>query len=113
VLDLFAKPEPTKLVMVDYKTGKERDEHTEQLDLYALAGFKAEPEVEVISSELWYLDQGAQRDKEYTRDQVPKLLKYWDAETRGMMRDTRFDPKPGEACRWCSYAKVKGGPCQF
>ncbi len=112
-IDLIYEYEPLALRVVDHKTGKMRGEHEEQLDLYAVAAFKAKPEIEKVEAALWYLDEGQETKKSYTRADEAKLVKFWDRETRGMMRDTVFKPKPNNLCKWCSYSAAKGGPCKF
>ena len=105
-----------RLRVIDFKTGKERESHMEQLDLYALAGLLMEPDVEEVQVELWYLDLGVLRPDEpkiYTRADVPALKKKWEKETKPMLTDGRFQEKPNNGCRYCHFSKAKGGPCKF
>ncbi len=101
---------------VDFKSGKIRDEHKDQLELYALATF-AQPEFDagVVESELWYLDQGEIVDERYERKDAPKLQKKWEQRVIPMMTDTGFAPKRNDACKFCHYrknnAKEGGGQC--
>lgn len=103
-----------ELVIVDHKTGKRREEHQNQLSLYALGGFIMYPEVEHISTEVWYLDQGMPWTKgSYERDELPDIKNAWLDKTRAMLTDTLFAPRPSNACRWCHFRKSNGGPCEF
>ena len=102
--------------VIDYKTGKVREEHEEQLSLYALAALVKFPEVNRVYVELWYLDQGVQVPKEplaYARADLPDLKKLWGKNTAPMLRDTRFATKVSKACTWCHFRKANGGPCKY
>jgi CRISPR/Cas system-associated exonuclease Cas4 (RecB family) len=104
------------LRVIDYKTGKEREEHKLQLELYQLAGLLRYPDIQKVSAELWYLDLGKIAPEEtsfITRDKLNALKLVWMKRTKAMLSDTRFAPKPGNYCRWCHWRKDNGGPCQF
>lgn len=110
-------PEDGLAVLVDYKTGRvQPDPYWEQLDLYALATFLTTDWAELVQVELWFLDHGVVKPDdgvlEYERGQVPKLKKDWNARVKKMFNDRRFDPTPSDECRWCTWAKSKGGPCE-
>jgi RecB family exonuclease len=105
--------DPSKVVVVDHKTGKLYDDHMEQLSLYALSEFHSNPATQQVQTDLWYLDEGVPKNDTYTRDQVPKLVKFWDKATKAMLNDHRFDPTPGNHCRWCHFRKSNGGPCAY
>lgn len=103
-----------QLIIVDHKTGKRREEHRDQLSLYALGGFIMFPEVEHISTQVWYLDQGAPwTQDEYERAELPDIKNAWLDKTKPMLTDTQFAPRPGNYCRWCHFRKGNGGPCQY
>lgn len=109
-------PEERHAILVDYKTGKVQPEpYWEQMDLYGLGTLLTE-DVDSVSVQLWFLDHGViqpdEADIEYTQDDVPRLKKEWNSRTKKMLSDRRFDPKPGDECRWCSFAASKGGPCK-
>jgi RecB family exonuclease len=102
--------------VIDYKTGKVREAHEEQIDLYALAAMLKFPEVVRLFVELWYLDQGVMVPAEprvYTRADIPALKKSWEKATAPMLRDTRFPEKTSKACTWCHYRKSNAGPCKY
>lgn len=103
------------LLIVDCKTGKQREEHDLQLDLYALLGLLKMPTVDAVDSRIWYTDMGIEmpaEEKLYTQADVPKLKKFWMARVKPMMTDTRFKEKPSNACSFCFFSKAKGGPCK-
>lgn len=104
------------LLVVDNKTGKARDYHREQVKLYALGGLLKMPTVDVVDARLWYTDLGLELPEKpelYSRKDVPALKAYWLKQTKPMLSDTRFAPKPSGNCRWCHFRKSNGGPCEF
>jgi len=101
------------LYVIDHKTGKKKDDHADQLSLYAVAGMLKYPAVRKVVSQLWYLDSGEMTDQDFDVSELPGLQKDWVAKTKAMLNDMRFSPKPGNHCRWCSFSKSKGGPCKF
>ena len=115
VLDAMSyieKPSPV-LRMIDHKTGKEYPYHNDQLSLYALGGFKRYPEVQTISSELWYIDTGKVVEMQFRREEESALEKDWKKRTAKMLKDTSFKPTPNDKCRWCHFRNSNGGPCKF
>lgn len=104
------------MLVVDNKTGKIREEHEEQVDLYALGGLLKFPSAEAIDARLWYLDQGVEvpaEPKIYTQADVPRLKTYWLKQVKSMLADTHFAAKPSHACQWCFFSSKKNGPCQY
>jgi len=102
------------LYVIDHKTGKQRDGYEAQLSLYALGAMYNFPDIKTVSTQLWYLDQGGDPvTMDYGIADFSKLKKDWDRRTKPMLNDTRFAPNPGNACRWCTFSKSKGGPCKF
>lgn len=108
-----------ELIVIDWKTGKHRpekhQEYLEQLELYALGGLLMFPGVETVRPMLVYLDVGIalKSETEYTKKTVGPLQKTWQKRVAPMFKDQTFKPKPGNNCRWCSFSKSKGGPCQY
>lgn len=108
--------ESNTLLVVDVKTGKVREEHLEQLKLYALGAFLKFPTVAYVDVRLWYLDGGVEVPEEpkvYSREELSTLKTYWLKETKAMLADTRFAPKPSGLCQYCHFSASKGGPCEY
>jgi hypothetical protein len=101
------------LYIIDHKTGKKREGYDEQLSLYAAPAPLLYPHIKKIFTQLWFLDSGETVTNEYDAKDAPKLRKDWDKKVVKMLNDTRFAPKPGNECRWCTFSKSKGGPCKF
>lgn len=114
--------------VIDFKTGKIRDGYGEQLDLYALAAMALFEGVKKVETQLWYLDQGIivgahsnaddkssmERSGIYTPGRhLVKLQRHFVKETKAMLNDTRFAPKPNAFCKWCHFRKDNGGPCRY
>lgn len=117
VLDAHVKPESDYARVIDYKTGKVYGTNADQLELYAVAGFAYYPDVKMLRTELWYLDQGLLLPDGdgglFKRKDVAKLQKKWRERVIPMLRDKKFVPRPGPHCFRCAYSKKKGGPCEF
>lgn len=118
--ELDGNPDDLSVTVIDWKTGKFRqqdeDKYTLQLDLYALGAlmkFKEAKKITVWPS-LVYVDVGERHSVgSYTKDDLPRLKKEWEARVRPMLNDTRFPPKPNGLCRFCTYRAENGGPCKF
>ncbi len=102
-------------LIVDYKTGRQyMPDHEDQLELYAVAAFLLEPEVETVRCEDWYVDSGAKLERTYTREKdLARLLKKWNDEVAPMMADTTFPKNPSSKCRRCHFRQSNGGPCTY
>lgn len=97
----------------DFKSGREYPEHREQLELYALIGLCAFPEVKRAEYAAIYLDTAhTSNEGAILRGTMAEnKIKVWDEKAKRMFSDEQFLPNPGGACKWCDYAKSKGGPC--
>lgn len=111
---------PTRLVVIDWKTGKFRAddvaEYHDQLQLYALGGFLKYPEVTQIIAQLVYVDEGFSYPKIGTlfhRRQTKELQAAWVVSTKSMLTDRMFPPTPSRACIWCHFRRSNGGPCKY
>ena len=114
VVDVATAPAERRMRIVDFKTGRNRfAEQAPQLELYALGGFVRYPEVDEISAEFWYTDQGELESKVFIRGTLPLLKRSWENEVRPMLKDRTFAPRPSDKCRWCHFSAAKGGQCQF
>lgn len=107
-----ARPGTGRVRIVDFKTGKVRDDKR-QLELYGLGALMRYPWAEEVRAEFWFTDQGIMHDATYLRKDLLKIRKKWTDSVRPMLNDKTFAPRPGEACRWCHFKKAKGGPCEY
>lgn len=104
-----------RILVVDYKTGKRYlPDHEEQLELYAIAMFLLEDDVNEVRAEDWYLDSGQREGVDFERGQLAELQKKWEKRVAPMMTDQLYPKKPdGYKCGRCHFRKANGGPCTF
>lgn len=104
------------LLLGDWKTGKMYFSNEEQIELFALAGFKRFPFVTEVDTRLWYTDAPAETNeiqRVYTAKDLAAVQKDWTKRVVPMFKDKRFAPTPNDKCGWCPFSKAKGGPCKF
>lgn len=102
--------------VIDYKTGRQYPEHAYQADLYATMEFASNPSLTEVEVSFWYLDEEADRGKAqlnttFSVAQQASRIAAWEHRTSAMLNDTVFPKRPGMHCRWCGFAKSRGGVC--
>lgn len=117
-LDAFQQFDESTAKVIDYKTGKKfgnEVKHTQQAQLYMVGSFMRYPELDMIETEFWYLDQNAKMKKTYTRDKLALYLKRFTERALRLTTCTDFKPKPTKQnCRWCDFGVENGtGECQY
>jgi hypothetical protein len=109
----FLIKEDDYVLIGDWKTGRVRDSYEPQLELYALAGLLMFPSVNTVDSALYFVDAGRKLEgQRYTRDDLEMLKAKWTDRVTPMLTDTEFRPTPNQYCKYCSFRKGEGGPCQ-
>lgn len=102
-----------EVVAIDYKTGRKfgnEIKHGEQLQLYQLATFLRYPEVEVVHTELWYLDQDDLTRKTFMRPQGLRFKANWERRGNDITTALEFPPNPNMwSCKYCPYGKPENG----
>lgn len=97
---------------VDYKTGKEWDDHRDQSDLYALTEFQRfEPEK--VDVKFIYVDIPKTVVYEYSITEFELMKEIWNTRGEVMTKDKVFKPRPGGHCRRCPFSKMVDGPCKY
>lgn len=117
--------------IIDHKTGKfrgeeeededgeityvveEGSEYDEQMALFAAGMFKRNPLLTDVTTRLWFLDQGIEVIKEYTKDQALNKLDELEDRAEVMMTTERFPPSPSWKCRFCVWSADQEGQCEF
>ena len=104
-------------VVIDYKTGKYRDSHEEQGELFALLAFLAYPATSSVRVEFWYVDakpdERCRTERVYKRvDWLDRLKEKWQRRGDEMTTAEDFPARPGQACRWCHFRAANGGQCR-
>lgn len=110
---------PPMVDIVDWKTGKVHDEHRQQRSLYALAGLlftklgklAGGSKDTKLTARHVYIDTGQTATENYVIKDLEPLKREWLARIETMMSDTSYQTKVGIHCRWCKFAKSRGGPC--
>lgn len=96
----------------DWKTGQVYDKHTSQLETYVAIAAAHHPEATEYRARAIYIDQGVVSTPRVTLPNKLKPIRIMiDGRLKNAEADTIFPMKPGQACRWCNYAKKHGGPC--
>lgn len=117
-VDIGYYPKPLENITLDYKSGKMKpEEHTEQLDLYALQRMLIEPDLTRVTTGPWYVDHEQQPRlmavfEGGAKRHAKRLKDYWERVIGPLQRDKKFEATPSpRACRFCPFGKSKGGPC--
>jgi len=114
-IDLLITPKliTEKVTLVDYKTGSVNQQSEEQMELYLCILTALRPARPLACSELWYADSGLLKILERTTTEIDNLRTRWNKRIALLTARQQFQPKAGDHCRWCHYAKNRGGPCRY
>lgn len=114
-LDALAMQDQYRAVVIDYKSGKKfgnEVKHAQQLQLYALVTFLRFPELEEVTSELWYLDVNEITSKVFTRDEALMLKRAFNKRGLSLTTCDVWPANPNKyACQWCMYGPEHSGHC--
>lgn len=109
--------DPTHLAVIDYKTGKRfgnEVKHAEQLQLYAVCALLRYPEIDTVTTELWYIDHNELASFVMKRSQLKKYLTIFDNRGVEFTTEETFKPNPNiHSCKYCPYNPDKQGDCAF
>jgi len=112
-LDAMVWLNPQEVVIIDYKTGRKfgnEIKHGDQCLNYAAAAVARFPEIELIHTELWYLDQNELTYGKYPRHKAVAAIARYDKRHKAMTDATRFPAKPNmHSCKWCPYKSAPDG----
>ena len=112
-LDALVFLSPYEAVAIDYKTGKifgNEVKHGEQLQLYQLATFLRHPELEMVHTELWYVDHDEMTQRSFTRSHGLRFKAAWDRRGTDITSLTDFPPNPNKwSCQYCPYGAPENG----
>jgi CRISPR/Cas system-associated exonuclease Cas4 (RecB family) len=102
-----------KVEIYEWKTGKIYDEHIEQRFLYGLIALLKFPKYNTITVTNVYFDQKKKVAQEFKRENVNFMKDTWAKRFKKVESEQQFPPNPQFLCRYCSFSKQNGGPCQF
>lgn len=111
VLDLTIV-HPTMAIVIDYKTGKVKQD-SDQLKLFAAAGFAMYPFAEKIKTGYMWLDHDKITDETYLRQDTAPIWQEFMPRIERMKRveaDGNWEPCPSGLCGWCPVGKQH---CEF
>lgn len=112
-LDALVFESKYSAIAIDYKTGRKFGnelKHGEQLQLYQLCTFLRYPDLEEVTTELWYFDVDELTPKTFTRDQGLRFQRNWDKRANKMTTATHFPPNGNiHTCKWCYLGERENG----
>lgn len=96
----------------DFKTGKIYDYSGfgGQLHLTSAMVLSAFPELDYLDIAYIYVDHKQTFQLRFTRDDLPKLLEHFHAESQKVNQDASFLPTINEHCKWCQCTRRH---CQY
>lgn len=116
-LDAMVHQDETSARVIDFKTGKKFGNeipHAQQCLLYAIAAFFRFPLLELVQTELWYLDKGERTIRSFTRTEAMQFAPGFHQRGIKMTTCENFAPTPSkDACRWCPYGKGEHPECTW
>lgn len=114
-LDVLVHASKYEAVVIDHKTGKRwgnEVKHGQQLQLYALVTFLRFPELEEVTSEIWYLDTDEITTQTFTRDQSLRFKQSFDRRGWALTSCETWPANPNKfTCQWCLYGPEHSGHC--
>lgn len=114
-LDALVHANKEEAVVIDYKSGRRfgnEMKHGEQTQLYALNTFLRFPELEVVHTELWYLDVKELDHRVFTRDQALRFKRIWNNRGVEITSAQAFPPNANiYSCQYCGYGPWGTGDC--
>jgi CRISPR/Cas system-associated exonuclease Cas4 (RecB family) len=105
---------PSDIMITDFKTGKFRD-YTPvngygQLDMSAAIALSIWPDIPKVTTVYAYVDHRKKVTKEYSQEDKPRLVQWFQKEHEKVNADTKFEPIANEHCKWCPATKLQ---CRF
>lgn len=114
-LDAMVHTSATTAVVVDFKTGRKFGnelKHGQQLQLYTVNALLRFPELEEVTTELWYTDQNEITSMTFKRSQGLRFRDNFNRRGIEVTSCVVFPPNPNiHSCKWCQYGPWNGGQC--
>lgn len=96
----------------EWKSGKIYDDHADQRHTYGSGLLLLWPELVKVEVTTYYIDQGKTRSVHIDPPRATVLRWHLKERLEVMESDKDFAPRPGYYCGWCSFSRLKGGPCK-
>lgn len=120
ILDLYILEDDKKAIIIDYKTGRRKNEHVDQANMYAAVFYLLNKDTfdkkGELSVQFLYVDQPnieEMLEKTYNLKMCEKYLKQFLKMGEAMTKDEAFVKKPSNNCKWCHFRKSNNGPCNY
>lgn len=115
VLDVAVLYEDMTAEVIDWKSGKPRGTHEDQMELFAISVMVRFPVVTHVTTRLAYTDFAHAEFGEYPRTDLEKMIAKWEDKVRPMFEDTTYLPRPGDACKFCPFSRSRtnGQDCKY
>lgn len=117
-LDVFWHQSETSAIIIDHKTGKKWGnelKHGDQGLQYAIGAFQKYPDLQLVETGFYYIDQGETLIKKFTRGSAMTLLPRLEERIFALTTATEEEltqPNPSKHnCRFCDHAK--SGVCKY
>lgn len=99
--------------VVDWKTGKRYGSNDDQMEIFAVTTGQKLKDYGTITTRLAYVDSNEQEIVDWTPHDRELLKDKWTEKVQPMFHDTEWLPRPNDKCRFCPFAKDKGGQCRY
>jgi CRISPR/Cas system-associated exonuclease Cas4 (RecB family) len=107
ILDVIVFISEKEAIVIDYKSGQRMGneiDHARQVQLYQLVAFLLFPNLKIVHTELWYLDQDEIASMTFTRLQGRRFFEGFDDGFKEMTNTLIFKSNPNSfSCRFCPY----------
>lgn len=116
ILDVGVLYADQTVEVIDWKSGKPRGTHDDQMELFAVSVLAKYPFVTAVDTRLAYTDfKAAEFGGPYLQRDLPKMIAKWEDKIRPMFEDTTYLPRPGEACKFCPFSRsaTGGKDCRY
>jgi CRISPR/Cas system-associated exonuclease Cas4 (RecB family) len=103
---------PSTCYVGDYKSGKVYPYGSSygQLHLSAVIALNRFPEVPEVNSAYIYVEHKQIMPVKVTRADLPQVQAHFEAKFQEVQRETAWEPKQNENCKWCPATK---GQCKY
>lgn len=107
-IDALVHLSPYEAVVIDYKSGKKfgnEISHAEQTQAYQLVTLLRYPKIEIVHTELWYLDLDEITQTTFTRQQGMRFKPAIERKGHAITNAKEFPPNPNIfSCKFCPYS---------
>lgn len=110
-VDCWYQPAAQTIVIIDHKTGKRRQEHIMQADLYAAMAKWMMPATRKITVKFFYVDNDEVNEFDYDSKGIQDACDEWQKRGQHMCQQTEFPQKPSNNCRFCHFSARSAGLC--